>query len=137
MKKVEYQKDQLLGDCRFIKDIEPKGRHRYALFTCPVCAAEFSAKIDHIKSKAIRNCGCVLHRESHGDSNTRLYHIWEAIQQRCFNEKHVQYPLYGATGITVCDDWKTYSLFKQWALSSGYSETLTIDRINVYGNYDT
>jgi len=42
-----------------------------------------------------------------------------------------------ARGVIVCDEWKNnYSSFKKWALENGYNETLTIDRINVNGNYE-
>ena len=56
----------------------------------------------------------------------RKTHIWND------NDKY-----YGARGIRVCDEWKTGSkLFKEWALANGYKEDLTIDRINVDGNYE-
>ena len=44
---------------------------------------------------------------------------------------------YGGRGITVCDEWKnSFESFYEWAMSNGYREDLTIDRINVNGNYE-
>lgn len=60
----------------------------------------------------------------------RLKNIWHGMIDRCENPKAKSYPIYGAKGITVCDEWKNLDVFVQWALSSGYSEELTIDRID-------
>ena len=63
--------------------------------------------------------------------NTRLYGIWEHIIDRCYNPKSTHYYRYGGRGIEVCSEWKNNSdLFITWALSNGYSDDLTIDRIN-------
>ena len=64
-------------------------------------------------------------------SNTRLYRIWNGIKQRCYNPNCYTYYKYGAKGITVCDKWLiNYKYFYNWALSNGYNDTLTIDRID-------
>lgn len=66
----------------------------------------------------------------------RLYNIWCGIKKRCFNPKEPCYSHYGARGITICDDWlHDFSAFEQWSLANGYSDTLTIDRIDNNGNY--
>lgn len=68
---------------------------------------------------------------------TRLYHIWQGMKSRCYNENNPSYGRYGGRGITVCDEWKTdYIAFHTWAMENGYSDSLTIDRINVNGNYE-
>lgn len=47
------------------------------------------------------------------------------------------YKHYGARGIKMCDDWKNdFMTFYNWAMSNGYKEGLTIDRIDVNGNYE-
>lgn len=51
------------------------------------------------------------------------------MRERCSNAKNPQYKDYGARGIDVCDDWNNFESFRTWALSSGYSENLSIDRI--------
>lgn len=73
----------------------------------------------------------------HGLRHTRLYRIWLQMKNRCFNTKTLRYIDYGARGITVCDEWRNdFKAFYDWAMSHGYSDELTIDRINNDGNYD-
>ncbi len=65
----------------------------------------------------------------------RLYRIWSAMKQRCNNPNTISYKHYGARGISVCEQWEDYFTFRDWALSHGYRDDLTIDRIDVNGNY--
>lgn len=50
--------------------------------------------------------------------------------QRCTNPNSTYFPRYGGRGITVCHEWRTRNNFKEWALSHGYRNDLTIDRID-------
>ena len=73
----------------------------------------------------------------HGMSHTRLYRIWNAMKQRCENPKAISFPRYGGRGIAVCTEWKnSFEAFRNWAMANGYSDKLTIDRINNDGNYE-
>ena len=70
-------------------------------------------------------------------SDTKLHRAWTNMKQRCFNTNKPDYKHYGARGITVCDEWKDdFKAFYDWAMSHGYSDDLTIDRIDVNGNYE-
>ena len=72
-----------------------------------------------------------------GESRTRLYRIWKGIKQRVLNPQSISYKNYGGRGITVCQEWtENFQPFKEWALSHGYKNNLTIDRINNDGNYE-
>ena len=72
----------------------------------------------------------------HGMTQTRLYRIWRAMKNRCSDPKHPHYNDYGGRGISVCDEWKHDSkLFCDWAIANGYADRLTIDRIDVNGDY--
>lgn len=71
----------------------------------------------------------------HGDCDSRLYSIWQDMLNRCRNENNHNFNNYGGRGIKVCDEWKSYINFKKWALSVGYDEGLTIDRIDTNGYY--
>ena len=72
-----------------------------------------------------------MKREKHGYSKNKLYTIWCNIKARCNNNNNIAYMNYGGRGITVCDEWnKSFSTFKDWALSNNYQENLTIDRID-------
>ena len=74
---------------------------------------------------------------THGLSKTRIYMIWAGIKNRCNNKGNKVYKNYGGRGITVCNDWENDFLsFYNWALDNGYKDNLTIDRIDVNGNYE-
>lgn len=81
-------------------------------------------------------------RTVHGESpsidkaSSRLYRIWTGMRNRCANPQNHNYADYGGRNIKVCEEWDDYMSFKAWALSHGYSDTLTIDRIDNDGNYE-
>lgn len=72
----------------------------------------------------------------HGETKTRLHKIWGSMHERCERVKHPHYKDYGGRGIKVCDEWKEYLPFAEWARNNGYTDKLTIDRIDVNGNYE-
>lgn len=88
-----------------------------------------------------KSCGCYsveLTKDrftTHGMSNTRLYKIWQGMLKRCNNEKSAMYKHYGKRGIKVCDEWCGFEKFRDWAIHNGYSESLTLDRIDNDGGY--
>lgn len=90
-----------------------------------------------------RSCGClqkdtmsVLSRK-HGHSNERLYRIWNVMRQRCKNKNVPEYKRYGQRGISVCAEWdNSFESFYLWAINNGYANDLSIDRIDVNGNYE-
>ena len=74
---------------------------------------------------------------THRKSGTRLYRTWTDMRNRCNNRKNVHYSRYGGRGIKVCDEWqRSFESFHAWAIANGYSDDLTIDRIDVNGNYE-
>lgn len=74
---------------------------------------------------------------THGFSRTRLYRIWLGMKNRCYDANRNCYNYYGGRGIKVCDEWKNdFLAFRDWALTHGYSDDLTIDRIDVNGDYE-
>lgn len=84
-----------------------------------------------------KSCGCgeyenrVNNITSHRLSNTRLYGIWKGMKQRCNDPNHISFNSYGARGIKVCDEWSNdFKSFYDWAISNGYEDYLTIDRID-------
>lgn len=69
--------------------------------------------------------------------HTRIYKIWCDMKTRCYNENSKAYKHYGGRGITMCAEWlNDFIAFNNWAMANGYNDTLTIDRINVNGNYE-
>lgn len=75
-------------------------------------------------------------KKRHGQYGTRLYHIWSNMEQRCSNPKYREFYNYGGRGITVCGEWENFLAFYEWALSSGYDDKLSIERIDNDGNYE-
>lgn len=72
-----------------------------------------------------------------GNRHRRLYRIWGGIKDRCLNQNSKYWERYGARGIKVCKEWSdNYECFHEWALSHGYADDLTIDRIDNDGNYE-
>lgn len=68
---------------------------------------------------------------------TRLYKCWQDMKARCSNPKNKRYKNYGGKGVVVCNEWaNSYETFQKWALNNDYSDELTLDRINVNGNYE-
>lgn len=72
----------------------------------------------------------------HGGCKTRLYPVWAAMLQRCNNPNNKGYKNYGGRGIKVCEEWRNFAEFQKWATTHGYREGLTIERVDVNGNYE-
>lgn len=72
---------------------------------------------------------------SHRKSKTRMYKLWKTMRSRCNNPHTNQYKNYGGRGITICQEWNDFETFYIWANSHGYSDDLSIERIDVNGNY--
>src|SRR5688572_6768685 len=66
----------------------------------------------------------------------RLRNIWDGMRRRCANQKHTAYRHYGGRGIGVCPAWESFDAFRDWAQANGYSDDLSIDRIDNNGNYE-
>ncbi len=94
----------------------------------------------------ILQCGCLRRATPHRNrgtkalpgksSSSRLYRIHQGILQRTSNPNNDAWENYGGRGIKLCAEWHTFPAFYEWALSHGYSDSLSIDRIDVNGNYD-
>lgn len=95
---------------------------------------------NNLKSGAVKSCGC-LKKEAkptlrHNMSKTRLYREWASIKRRCYTKSDKGYKNYGLRGIKMCDDWKnSFESFMKWALENGYTDALTIERIDVNKDY--
>lgn len=92
--------------------------------------------IDNNASFSPENCFFSSKFQHHGMSQSRIYTEWRSMLLRCNTPSHKSYKDYGGRGISVCPQWHEFPNFQKWALSHGYSDTLTIDRIDVNGNYE-
>lgn len=80
------------------------------------------------------SCGCK--KRKHGFANKeRLYQTWKNMRRRCYTPSNKRYAQYGGRGITICPEWDDYAVFRSWAMSNGYRDDLTIDRIDVDKGY--
>lgn len=86
----------------------------------------------------IKSCGCMRKNLmlQHSEDLDRLRRIHGGMKQRCYNKKCAGYRNYGGRGIIICNEWHDRENFIEWALSHGYRNDLSIDRINVNGNYE-
>ena len=128
--------------------IKPVGKSKSgnALWECMCeCGNVVTVNISNLKNGHTKSCGCLrdeiitgnTYRETHNESRTRLYHIWQGMKQRCNDKNSPGYKWYGGRGISLHEPWANdYETFRKWAMANGYSEGVTIDRINPNGNYE-
>lgn len=116
-----------------------KMKGKYSLFKCD-CGTIKMANRYQVEHGYIKSCGCISKEHpahtKHGLHGTRLYSIWKAMRERCNTRTCTTYKNYGAKGITICSEWDDFSVFMKWAMANGYEDHLTIDRIDVTGNYE-
>lgn len=120
-------------------------RKTYYYCKC-VCGKMKTVRSDSLIDGTARSCGCMKLEQdrinleanhTHKQSGTRLYEIWQGMRTRCYRVTDARYHRYGGRGISICDEWKNdFVAFYDWANKNGYSESLTIDRIDNNGNYD-
>lgn len=108
-----------------------------ALMCRCLCGSEKEFDRGALKSGATKSCGCLradvlsVIKSTHRGSKSWLYSRWYGMKQRCENPKHKNYDRYGGRGISVCAAWtKDFTVFRAWAMSSGFHEALEIDRTN-------
>ena len=105
------------------------------------CGNETIVAANNLRNGTTRSCGCMQKElakqrfTTHNMTNTRLYRIWHGMVQRCNNPNNKKYRYYGGRGVQVCDEWQEFEPFHQWAISHGYDDSLSIDRIDYTGNY--
>lgn len=102
------------------------------------CLCECGEYTYVVRSKLLngntKSCGC-LSKKAQGLSNHKLYSVWANMKDRCNNENNHAYHNYGGKGIRVCDEWKKFLPFYNWAIHSKYEEGLTIERIDSDKDY--
>lgn len=113
------------------------------------CGNEKIVKANNLSNGNTHSCGCLKKKimaekqfkhgatgGRHGKQD-RLYTIWCGMNSRCYSPSATEYENYGGRGITVCNEWRNdFLVFREWALKNGYTQTLTIDRIDNDGNYE-
>lgn len=127
-----------------IIDVAGNDTNGHYFFKCQCdCGNITKVRVDRILKGYTTTCGCRNQGYNYHDGNglskeyPKLYSVWNTIRHRCYNPKHCKYKNYGGRGITVCEEWRyEFTPFYNWAMANGYQDGLTIDRINVNGNYE-
>lgn len=123
--------------------IRANGKH-IKMWRC-VCECGNYGIIDgvNLRSGASKSCGCLSRERArktlykHGHAGERIYYEWTRMKARCYNKHTYNYCDYGGRGIAMCDEWRdSFESFLEWANSSGYKDNLSLDRIDVNGNYE-
>ena len=141
--KMKIKAGDRYGMLTIIREVEPyyyKGKLTSRKFECRCdCGNTTITTLNRLRQGRVKSCGCLIGKSSknNGQTNTRLYRIWTSIKQRCYYPKVISYKRYGGRGIIVCDEWlKNFDSFYIWAINNGYSDGLTIDRIDYNGIYE-
>lgn len=129
--------------------VRPVGRNnrRKIVWECLCDCGETIERLGYLLTRAKKkgqpsSCGCDHHLKEHGlltkdapDENWLLNYIWKGMRQRCFNPENNDYHRYGGRGISICEEWEDFARFYQWANEAGYEKGLTIERVDVNGDY--
>ena len=138
-------KNQRFGRLTALEFGGVRGRRRtYWKCLCD-CGNIINVDTAHLRSGHTKSCGCYrddlignLNKKT-GLSGTKIHFTYRNMINRCTWEKYYLFKNYGGRGITICDDWLNkengFENFVDWAFKNGYSEDLTLDRIDVNGNY--
>lgn len=123
----------------------PERKNKKAVWKCRCdCGNETSVVGYRLTTGVTQSCGCYqtecmrkngARSATHGNSKSRLYKMWQSMKGRCNNQNNPKYPMYGARGISVCEEWLDFGNFFQWAMNNGYDpdapkNACTIDRID-------
>ena len=122
-------------------------KHGNATWLCQCdCGSETIVQAEDLKRGLTKSCKCGYEEnkhnfgdqvKKHGKRYERIYNTYCCMKARCYNENNPSYKYYGAKGVTICDEWQNdFMSFYNWAMDNGYTEELTIDRINPFGNYE-
>ena len=134
---------QKFGRLTVIERVE-NNKHGKARWKCECeCGNDVFIPTGDLKSGRTQSCGCFNKertkesRTTHGLTDHPLYRVWSNMRKRCYGTNNPAYATYGARGIQICDEWlDDFQVFYDWAISNGFSEGLSIDRIDNDGNYE-
>ena len=146
MRKPTINIGDRFGRLIVLEEVEPiRGKQLVRRYLCLCdCGNKVIARYGNLKYHGTRSCGCLVRdvnsaiRKFPKEAvNSRLYIIWNSAKERCFCPNSTSYKWYGLRGISMCDEWRNdFMSFYKWSIENGYSDDLTLDRINSKGNYE-
>ncbi|MBR6551974.1 MAG: hypothetical protein IKT89_03940 [Clostridia bacterium] len=128
---------KIFGELTVIKRVENDKNNRTQWLCKCSCGREKIIRGSSLTSGNSKTCGCQSGKKKTQELyGSRLYRVWANIKSRCTNPNYPRFKDYGGRGIALCESWLIFENFKCWALSNGYTDKLTIDRIDNNGNYE-
>ena len=141
VKDISGQKVGKWAVIRYLGAIHPGQTTTYYLCRCE-CGVERPVNSSALRRGKSISCGCYQREVArnrwtiHGLNDHPLRSHYHAMKSRCYDTRNMGYPNYGGRGVKICQEWlDSYPAFVEWALNSGWAEGLTIDRIDVNGDY--
>lgn len=140
-KKLDIKSGDRFSRLTIIKEVDSRKKARFFLCRCD-CGIEKEIRMVLLTNGDTKSCGCYKREHllnmiyKNGLSRTKPYAIWNSMKQRCCNKNSKAYEHYGARGVRVCDEWMDFEIFYDWTINNGYQEGLTLERIDVNGNYE-
>lgn len=146
MKDLREKRFGMLKVMEFSHRKNNSGHYKYYWICECDCGNVVTRRADELKDKeAVVSCGCYRKKileqhnfkinnpkKTHGCTGTRLYKIYRKMKERCYNPNYPEYHFYGGRGIKICQEWfETFENFRDWALTNGYNDELSIDRIEI------
>ncbi len=141
MKKLDLVGERF-GKLLVVGMAENIGKNTSWLCRCD-CGVEKPVLTYNLQAGKSLSCGCVRgvkigdFARTHSGSGTKIYAIYKGMKQRCNNDKNPAYKWYGGKGVCICTQWlESFEAFREWAISNGFKDGLSIDRINPDGGYN-
>lgn len=126
-----------------VENVREKTGHKRRAFLCRCDCGNIVIIKGHDFNKNRISCGhCGKNKSKEKTKKDikvdKLYRIWYGMKKRCEDPQNHAFHYYGGKGVRICNEWKGdngYDNFKTWAMNNGYSDKLSIDRINPNGDY--
>lgn len=124
------------GILTVMSEVKERNKNGHILYNVKCeCGKEKQVLGSSLRTGGSRSCNkCSILTGSHGMWKSREFNIWQSMKDRCYNQNNIRYKNYGGRGVVVCDRW--VNSFKNFYCDMGDSNGLSIDRIDVYGNYE-
>lgn len=124
------------GILTVMSEVKERNKNGHILYNVKCeCGKEKQVLGSSLRTGGSRSCNkCSILTGSHGMWKSREFNIWQSMKDRCYNQNNIRYKNYGGRGVVVCDRW--VNSFKNFYCDMGNSNGLSIDRIDVYGNYE-
>lgn len=117
-----------------------RGGYPVSMWDCVCeCGTRRAVRGNDLRLGKSVSCGCSLAENpaarKHGAAGSHLYKVYYGMKARCYNPNNKNYKHYGGRGVEICEEWRSFEAFAEWADKSGYAEGLTIERKDVNEGY--